>query len=82
MNYKKYGSRGHDRTWRRIFSSFGYHPDRCHSMDVSNYKRKQKTFIARCNCKTHQISSELRRNILCRCRIYRCVLCKGKIELT
>ena len=81
VDYKKYGGWGHKRTWKAIMKHvFGLTPDRCHSYDVSEVKKKKyDTYLYTCKCQEHKIKSNLHKKITLNDRKFSCVHCKHRI---
>ena len=75
-----YGKRGHGRTWRNLMRLSGRQVRRCHNYDVSNLKRKQKRYPARCKCRTYELSA-VRFNRIQNGAVYSCKTCKEGLTL-
>jgi SprT protein len=77
LSYKLYGTLAHDKYWKRVMVSFGVEPSRCHSYDVSNVQRAKhiKTFIYKCKCKEHIITSIRHNKIVKNGTKYSCCHC-------
>lgn len=72
---------GHGPLWSGIMQKFGYEPNRCHALDVSGLKRRQKTYETYCQCRVHMLKpgryNKLRRGVN-----FRCMICKSVLMLT
>jgi SprT protein len=75
----------HGYQWKRIAIAIGDSGERCHSMDVSEFKRKQRRFLYTCDCNTHELTvrrhnAHQRGNSSYHCRICKAVLrLKGEV---
>lgn len=75
---------GHDDNWRQVAVLLGDDGGRCHSMDVSAFRRPGKRYAYRCSCQEYQLSPAKHRNAL---RVfehygympYSCKLCKSRL---
>ena len=69
------GVQSHGYEWKAVMRELGQSPDRCHKMDVSAYKNKQKRFDYKCGCTIHKVTTTKHNKIL-RGAGYRCRGCK------
>lgn len=79
--FKVFGTSGHDRAWKHVMARFGVEPKRCHSYSIENVKKRHvTTFVYKCQCREHTITS-IRHNKILKGASYRCNQCKTKIVL-
>ena len=76
----KVPTKPHGRQWKQMMCVFGYEPDRTHCMDVSHLKHNRKMYSAWCACTEHKVG-EKRKNKILDGSVYRCRICKEKLEL-
>lgn len=69
----------HGAYWQSVMRKFGVRPDRCHDLPLPA-ARKRKTYLAKCPCKQHEISSVIANKML-KGHKYRCNRCKIYISL-
>jgi SprT protein len=83
ISYEIYGlhGKGHGVRWKSVMIRLGFSPERCHSVDVSEFKARRTKVKAKCECKTHEISSNRATKMKNRTAFYRCGLCKTRLEL-
>lgn len=78
-----YKERGHGPAWKNTMKRLGYEPTRCHSMDVSETKRKMtlQRWVYKCGCpgKIHYLTSSAHSSILGGMKNYRCQGCRGLV---
>ena len=60
---------------------FGIEPKRCHSYDVSEYRRTRYRYIYSCSCRTHRLSANLHNKIK-KGYSRHCLSCKDDIYFT
>lgn len=81
VNAYLFSGRGHDASWKRIMHEMGFKPDRCHKMDVSEYKVKHRVIaIGKCACRSHEFKARTFKRIR-RGATYTCVNCKERIVI-
>lgn len=80
--YKRYGSRGHDNTWKNVMIRLGADPSRCHSYDVSNARVKNAnastTYTYKCACCEREVT-QTRHNKILKGATYTCRTCRQRI---
>lgn len=82
VDFYKYGNHGHGKTWARIMKILGLKPTRCHSLDVSKYKREQKPVAyAKCECRRNIKIKKRRYQKIVKGTNYRCRRCKSILQL-
>ena len=72
---------GHGPLWQDTMLQLGQNPERCHSLDTSNHKRKMMYFRYSCCCSEHWVSKTTHNKIQ-RGQNRVCLQCKGIIEPT
>lgn len=70
----------HGLEWQFCMARAGYKPTRCHNIDTSEFRRKQKKYLAKCSCMVHTISAN-RRGRICNGKNYICNKCKDRLKL-
>lgn len=84
VDYLQYKGWGHKRSWKMIMQHvFGLSPDRCHSYDTSEVKKKKYdtyTYICKCPGLEIKIKSNLHKKIQIQGRKFRCNHCATRIE--
>ncbi len=78
--YYGFEVKSHGKEWKNFMVKCGVEPKRCHDVDRSSLKRKQKRFLVKCSCMVHDISST-RYNRMMRGVKYLCVNCRGRLEI-
>jgi predicted SprT family Zn-dependent metalloprotease len=81
FEYKLYGKGGHKDNWKEMMVVLGYEPNRCHKIDTTGLKRRQRRYLATCACQEHQVSGRVRTNILKKGNVYSCTKCGTNIHL-
>lgn len=73
----------HGQLWKEVMMKMGYNPNRCHSYDTSNVRRKKiaPTFEYTCSCKKTFIISNLIHTRILGGSVRLCKACRGKIFL-
>lgn len=66
----------HGKEWRRVHCALGMEPERTHSMNVGDLKRRQTRIDYFCDCKIHKITTR-RHNMISKGERYVCRLCKS-----
>lgn len=70
----------HGIEWKRAMRRAGFKPERCHSIDNRDLKRKPaKRYTYACNCRTHELSG-VRHGRIQRGGGYTCNKCKGTLR--
>lgn len=77
--YCNYESRGHGKLWKKVMVELGQKPDRCHSYDTSQVKRKMKKYKVSCKCDFKTVTKHLLTKMK-KGQNYRCGKCKVRID--
>ncbi|MGH8528334.1 MAG: SprT-like domain-containing protein [Nevskiales bacterium] len=70
--------RPHGAEWQAVMRLFGAEPERCHSFEVQP-SRRQREYVYRCACKTHQLSA-VRHGRIQRGGRYVCLHCQTPLR--
>lgn len=71
---------GHGRKWAQMMEILGLPAERCHSMDVSNFKREVKRFTWACDaCNKQYKLTPYKHNAQMDRNRYSCGVCRGKL---
>ena len=72
---------GHGRSWKNVMRTMCANDERCHTMDVSAYERKQRRYPYACGCPdlTRSLSAYRHNRIQRGTSIYTCTKCKNHL---
>jgi len=71
----QYDVRPHGKEWKALMVSLNSDPSRCHNMDTSKMRRRQRRFSYGCGCRTFNLSAT-KANRIEKGRNYWCLKCK------
>ena len=71
----------HGREWRALMHAFGADPEPTFKLDLTGIpRRRQRTHLYRCLCRTHEVSSTRHNRAVAGRGIYCCRYCRGELR--